>query len=92
MGIVELNYSLEREVGVYRTHRKGKNNVDAETYDRGPKFTCLSEEKDLNIRDMLVLIAGCDTLASGLKKGVRSKFCCEISRDISRYVVNEKRK
>ena len=74
------------------THRKGKNNAELSTYDHAPKRPCLSEVKDLNFGAILVLIAGCDTLISGLRKGVGLKLYYEIDRDIADDAVNEKRK
>ena len=72
------------------THRKGKNNAELSTYDHVPKHPCLNEVKDINIRTILVLIAGCDTLASVLIKGVGSKLCYEIVRDITGAAINER--
>ena len=72
------------------THKKGKNNAELSTYDHVAKHLHLSEVKDLNIIAVLVLIAGCDALTSGLGKSVGSKLCYQIACAISGNDINEK--
>lgn len=86
-----LTNRMECELVFPRTWRKGKKGTDLETFDHTPKRPCLSEVKDIRTRAMLVLIAGCDVLTSGLKKGVGSKLCCETSRSVSGATIDENR-
>ena len=81
---------MEGKLVLPMTHKKGKNNAEFSTCDNTPKHPCFNEVKDLNTRAMLVLIAGCDTLASGLRNGVDSKLCYQIACAISGNDINEK--
>ena len=83
---------MEGKLVFPRTWRKGKKGTDLETFDHTPKHPYLSEVKDVHTRAMLVLIAGCDVLTSGLKKGVGSKLCYEASRSISGATIDENRR
>ena len=54
-----------------------------ESFDNTPKHPCLSDAQDPRIRDMIILVAGCNNLTSGLKVGVGSKSCFEIISEVS---------
>ena len=57
-----------------------------------PKYPYLNGIEDPHVREMLVLISSCDSLTSGLKYGLGSKWCYEVSLSLRNKVnIKEKR-